>query len=90
MAIATAPSATQHSVPTRILDRAGAKLLAGTALTAHPVMGRAGTAITTGRAAGVLTAEVIPGAASELSATDALLVKLFGTGWTKSPPCPLF
>ena len=31
-------------------DQAGAKLLAGTALMAHPVMGRAGTAITTGQA----------------------------------------
>ena len=68
MATATALSATPHSVPTRILDQAGAKLLAGTALMAHPVMGRAGTAITTGQAAGVPTAEVIPGAALELSA----------------------
>ena len=65
MATATALSATPHLVPTRILDQAGAKLLVGTALTAHPVMGRAGTPITTGRAAGVLTAEVIPGAALE-------------------------
>ena len=70
MATATALSVTPHSVPTRILDRAGAKLLAGTALTAHPVMGRAGTAITTGRAAGVLIAEVIPGAASGLFAIN--------------------
>ena len=65
MATATALSATPHLVPTRILDQAGAKLLAGTALMAHPVMGRAGTAITTGRAAGGPTAEVIPGAALE-------------------------
>ena len=38
---------------------------------AHPVMGRAGTAITTARAAGVPTAEVILGAALELSAINS-------------------
>ena len=41
----------------------------GNTLTALPALGRAGTAITTVQAAGVPTAEVIPGAALELSAT---------------------
>ena len=86
MATATALSATQHSVQTRILDQAGAKLLLAITLLAHPVMGRAGTAITTVRAAGVLTAEVILGAASETFATDALQwPSIFGVGLVSSP-----
>ena len=68
MATATALSATPHSVPTRILDQAGAKLLLAITLLALLALGQVGTAITTARAAGVPTAEVILGAASETSA----------------------
>ena len=61
----------QHSVPTRILDQAGAKLLLAITLLALLVLGQVGTAITTARAAGVPTAEVILGAASETSAINS-------------------
>ena len=60
----------------------------GNAHTAHPVMGRAGTAITTGQAAGVPTAEVIPGAALELSAiSNKYQLGLVGV---RLAPNPLF
>ena len=65
MATATALSATPHSVPTRILDQAGARLLLEITLLARLALVRPGTAITTAQAVGVLTAEVIPGVALE-------------------------
>ena len=68
MAIATAPLATQHSVPTQILDQTGAKLLLVITLLALLALGQAGTAIIMAPAAGAPTAEAIPGAVSETSA----------------------
>ena len=86
MATATALLETPHLVPTRILDQAGARLLLEITLLARLALVRPGTAITTDQAAGVLTAEAIPGAVSETFATiNKFQLQFVGLGLRLAP-----